>query len=108
MQQVILNLLINAIEALQNKHENNREVAVTTRANAENGVFIDIIDTGPGIEEKELNLIFESFYTTKSQGMGLGLTMCQSIIKAAGGRIMAGNEPNGGAKFTIWLPYENL
>lgn len=108
MQQVILNLLINAIEALQNMPPDHRRVTVTTRAEGEKGVFIDIKDSGPGIKENDLNLIFESFYTTKTHGMGLGLTMCQSIIKAAGGNLMAGNGPEGGAKFTIWLPYENL
>ena len=107
MQQVILNLLINAIEALQNTHPDKRRVMVSTRANGENGVFIEITDTGPGIRENELDLIFESFHTTKSQGMGLGLTMCQSIINAAGGTIMAENVTKGGAKFTVGLPSDN-
>jgi C4-dicarboxylate-specific signal transduction histidine kinase len=107
MQQVILNILMNAIEAVKEQTADTRSIKISTRVDGENGVFVSITDTGPGIREDKMEKIFDSFHTTKSEGMGLGLSLCHSIVDASGGNLQAENSPEGGAKLTIWLPYEH-
>ncbi len=97
---------MNAIEAIKEKPADVHSIRISTKADGENGVCISITDTGPGIREDKIEKIFDSFHTTKSEGMGLGLTLCQSIVEASGGNLRAKNIPEGGAMFTIWLPYE--
>jgi len=106
MQQVILNILLNAIEAVKEQPADIRSIKISTKADGENGVLISITDTGPGIREDKIEKIFDSFHTTKSEGLGLGLSLCQSIVESSRGNLKAENSPEGGAKFTIWLPYK--
>jgi C4-dicarboxylate-specific signal transduction histidine kinase len=106
MQQVILNILMNAVEAVKEQPADTRSIKISTKVDGENGVFVSITDTGPGIREDKIEKIFDSFHTTKSEGMGLGLSLCQSIVDSSGGNLQAENSSEGGAKFTIWLPYK--
>lgn len=103
LQQVILNLMINAMDAISEAQAKEREVSVTTvrsGACAEIGVG----DTGPGIPANDLQNVFNPFFTTKPQGMGMGLAIVRTIIEAHQGEIVAENLPSGGALFTIKLP----
>ncbi|MBR0713280.1 sensor histidine kinase [Bradyrhizobium liaoningense] len=103
LQQVILNLIINAIDALAETETRAREVGVTT---VRSGAFaeIRIEDSGPGITSNDLRDVFNPFFTTKPLGMGMGLTICRTIVEAHRGQILAENKPTGGALFTIRLP----
>jgi PAS domain S-box-containing protein len=103
LQQVMLNLIVNAVEAMSGVNEGARELLISTRANASSGVLVSLRDSGPGLDPANLERLFEAFYTTKSTGMGMGLSICRSIIEAHGGRIWAGaNEPQGAVfEFTV-------
>lgn len=104
LQQVVLNLIINAIEAMSGVSEGARELMIGTGRDALNGVLVSLRDSGPGLDPARLEHIFDAFYTTKSSGMGMGLTICRSIVEAHGGRIWASaNEPRG-AVFQFLLP----
>jgi len=106
LQQVILNLIVNAIEAMRDVGEGARELLISTGGDASNGVHVSFRDSGPGLDPASLERLFEAFYTTKSSGLGMGLPICHSIIEAHGGRIWAGvNEPRG-AVFHFTLPLE--
>jgi PAS domain S-box-containing protein len=106
LQQVILNLIINAIEAMSGASEGARELLISTGGDASNGVLVSLRDSGPGLDPASLECLFDAFYTTKSSGLGMGLSICRSIIEAHGGRIWAGaNEPRG-AVFHFTLPLE--
>ncbi len=105
LQQVVLNLILNAMEAMAESPATGRRVLL--RMNREDsGVQITVTDAGPGIDSAVLPRIFESFFTTKKEGMGLGLSIARSIIEAHEGRIWAENSPGGGAVFRILLPTE--
>jgi C4-dicarboxylate-specific signal transduction histidine kinase len=102
LQQVILNLVINAIEAMSATSHGPRELAIsTTRADA--GVLVTIRDSGPGLPAESAERLFEAFYTTKSDGLGMGLSICRSIIEAHRGRLWATNSEQG-AVFNFMLP----
>jgi signal transduction histidine kinase len=104
LQQVLLNLALNAIEALGSVQEGPRELSISTEQTDENGVLVAVRDSGPGIDTKHLERVFEAFYTTKSSGLGMGLPICRSIIDAHGGQLWAeANEPRG-AVFQFTLP----
>jgi PAS domain S-box-containing protein len=103
IQQVILNLLRNAAEALEAIPAQHRKVVLATAA-ANGQVRISVADTGPGLDPMGEEEIFAPFYTTKEQGMGLGLALCQSIVEAHDGRLEAHNRPEGGACFVVTLP----
>jgi C4-dicarboxylate-specific signal transduction histidine kinase len=106
LQQVILNLILNAIEAMSGIDEDTRELEITTGREASGGVLIVVRDSGPGLDPKRVDRLFEAFYTTKLGGLGLGLSICRSIIEAHGGRLWASaNEPRG-AIFQFTLPAE--
>ncbi|MGO8909483.1 MAG: PAS domain S-box protein [Bradyrhizobium sp.] len=107
LQQVILNLIINAVEAMRGASEGARELLISTGRDASNGgVLVSLRDSGPGLDPASLERLFDAFYTTKSSGLGMGLSICHSIIEAHGGRIWAGaNEPRG-AVFNFTLPLE--
>lgn len=106
LQQVVLNLIINAVEAMSGVSEGARELLVGTCRDALNGVLVSLRDSGPGLDPASLEHLFEAFYTTKSSGIGMGLTICRSIVEAHGGRIWASaNEPRG-AVFQFLLPLE--
>ena len=106
LQQVVLNLIINAVEAMSSMREGPRELLICTEKAASNGALVTVRDSGPGLDLKTADRLFEAFYTTKVQGMGIGLAICRSIIEAHGGRIWAGaNEPRG-AVFQFTVPLE--
>jgi len=104
LQQVILNLIINAIEAMSGAGHGVRELLITTGRNAANSVLVSVRDSGPGLDPRSIDRLFDAFFTTKSKGMGMGLAICHSIIEVHGGRMWAGpNEPRG-AVFQFTLP----
>jgi signal transduction histidine kinase len=104
LQQVILNLALNAVEAMSSVEAGPRELLVSTEQTQGNGVLVTVRDFGPGIDPEHLERIFEAFYTTKTSGVGMGLSICRSIIDAHGGRLWAeANEPRG-AVFRFTLP----
>ena len=104
LQQVILNLIMNAIEAMSEVREGTRELLICTSAVESGRVLVAVSDTGPGLPPASLARIFEAFYTTKSSGLGMGLSISRSIVDAHGGRLWAApNEPHG-AVFYVMLP----
>ena len=104
LQQVILNLLINAIEAMSAMSEGPRELLFSTAKTDSGGVLVAVRDSGPGLAPESIDQLFESFYTTKPGGLGLGLSICRSIIEAHQGRLWAiANSPRG-AVFQFTLP----
>lgn len=103
LQQVFLNLMINAMDAISEAEAIEREVSVTTRRSGA-WAEVNISDTGPGIAISDLEKVFDPFFTTKPQGMGMGLAIVRSIVEAHHGRISAANQSPGGALFTLRLP----
>jgi PAS domain S-box-containing protein len=104
LQQVILNLVMNAIEAMSEVSEGSRELLISTNEVESGNVLVTVSDTGPGLPPTGLTRIFEAFYTTKASGLGMGLSICRSIVEAHGGRLWATpNEPRG-AVFCLALP----
>ena len=101
IQQVLLNLISNAIDSVNASGRSNRTLMVRSRLSKEE-VVVDVEDTGIGISDP--SRIFEAFFTTKEKGMGIGLAICQSIIAAHGGDLAAANRDEGGARFSVSLP----
>jgi PAS domain S-box-containing protein len=103
LQQVILNLILNAIEAMSGIKEGTRELRIATETDAAGGVIVTVRDSGPGLDRVDVERVFEAFYTTKPDGMGMGLAICRSIVEAHGGRMWVGaNEPRGAIfQFTL-------
>jgi signal transduction histidine kinase len=110
LQQVILNLMINAIEAMSLVSESARELMVGSGKDESQGVLVNVRDSGPGLDPKNLNHLFNAFFTTKPHGMGMGLAISRSIIEAHGGRLWAtANAPHGAVfQFTLPLGGERL
>jgi signal transduction histidine kinase len=107
IQQVVLNLILNAVEAMSSVDDAPRELSISTEPSGPDEVLVAVRDSGPGIDPERLERVFDSFYTTKSNGMGLGLSICRSIVDAHGGRLWAAaNEPRG-AVFQFTLPAAN-
>jgi PAS domain S-box-containing protein len=103
LQQVLLNLILNAAEAMGSVEERAREVLISTEQD-QTGALVAVRDSGPGIDSAHLDRVFDAFYTTKSSGTGMGLAICRSIIDAHGGKLWAeANEPRG-AVFQFTLP----
>jgi signal transduction histidine kinase len=106
LQQVIVNLVVNAIEAMGGVSEGARELLVRTGTAPQGGVLVAVQDTGPGLDPAQLDRLFEAFYTTKPGGLGMGLSICRWIIEAHDGRLWAeANEPKG-AVFQFILPQD--
>jgi PAS domain S-box-containing protein len=103
LQQVLLNLIINAIEAMRDVGEDERELLIGTR-NEPDGVSVEVRDSGPGFAPAALERVFEAFYTTKPSGLGLGLSICRSIIEAHNGRLWASPNAPHGAIFGFIAP----
>jgi C4-dicarboxylate-specific signal transduction histidine kinase len=102
LQQVMLNLMMNAIEAMT-QVTTPRELLISSGADDSKGVVVVVRDSGPGLDSKSLERLFEPFYTTKPQGMGMGLAICRSIIEAHGGRLWATANEGRGAAFQFTL-----
>jgi PAS domain S-box-containing protein len=103
LQQVLLNLIINAIEAMRDVGEEERELLISSR-NEPDGVSVEVRDSGPGFTPADLDRVFEAFYTTKPGGLGLGLSICRSIIEAHNGRLWASPNVPRGAIFSFIAP----
>jgi PAS domain S-box-containing protein len=104
LQQVILNLLINAAEAMSGMSEGPRELLISTAKTESEGVLVAVRDSGPGLAPESVDRLFESFYTTKPGGLGMGLSICRSIIEAHHGRLWATANTPHGAVFQFTLP----
>jgi signal transduction histidine kinase len=104
LQQVFLNVVTNAVEAMDSVAERARKLRVTSRPHETDGVLITVEDSGTGIDPRNAKQIFEPLYTTKSQGMGLGLSICRSIVEAHGGRLSASPGALHGLALRISLP----
>jgi PAS domain S-box-containing protein len=104
LQQVLLNLILNGMDALAGEPRERRQILVRTRLGAGDRVELAVIDSGHGLEPDKLPRLFEPFYTTKPNGMGMGLSIARTIIEAHHGRIWAENHASGGAVFRIELP----
>jgi two-component system NtrC family sensor kinase len=103
LTQVIMNLLINAADALSTSAEDTREIALRSEL-AGDQVCFSVTDNGGGMDQETLNRAFEAFYTTKSKGTGLGLSLCYSIITGHGGTIEINAAPGQGTQVKIFLP----
>ena len=104
LQQVILNLIKNAIEAMSAVKDDSRVLRLETELGDSANLSITVQDTGPGIDAENIERIFDRFFTTKSKGMGMGLSICRSIIEAHGGRVWAESRAHQGSMFRISLP----
>jgi signal transduction histidine kinase len=100
IQQVFINLIVNAIEALE-EQQAGPQIVLRARTDT-NGILIQVIDNGPGVDDPDR--IFDAFMTTKENGMGIGLAVSRTIIEAHGGRLWAENNETGGATFNVVLP----
>ena len=108
LQQVMLNLFLNAIEAMDAVASGVRQLRVSSTSFAPESVLITVADSGPGISPKDVNHIFDPFFTTKSHGMGMGLSICRSLVEAHNGRLSARPGAERGAIFEIALPAGDL
>jgi PAS domain S-box-containing protein len=107
LQQVVLNLILNAVEAMRSVDADERRLLISTDQSEANGTLVAVRDSGPGIDPKNHEQIFEAFYSTKS-GMGMGLSICRSIIAAHGGRLWATAAEPKGALFQFTLPQRKV
>jgi PAS domain S-box-containing protein len=103
LQQVILNMVMNAAEAMSQSQPEHRKLIMRTERKGQS-IWMTLRDFGPGIDRENLERVFQPFFTTKGTGLGMGLAVCSSIIKDHRGRIWAENNPDGGATFFIELP----
>ena len=103
LQQVVTNLVGNAIDAMNDTPAENRIISIRT-SRVENFAQLSVSDRGPGIPEDKLKEVFEPFYTSKAEGMGMGLSIARTIVEAHNGLISAENRDHGGASFRIRLP----
>ena len=104
LQQVMLNLIVNAVEAMSGVDDEPRELIVNTSRDESNDILVAVRDSGPGLAVDRVDRIFQPFYTSKAGGMGMGLSICQSIIEAHGGRLWASANAPRGAVFQFTLP----
>jgi len=100
----VLNLILNALQAMGAVSEGARQVLITTRQIESNDLYVGVQDTGPGLSPETLSRLFEPFYTTKPNGMGMGLTICRSIVEAHGGRLWVSACQPPGALFQFAIP----
>jgi len=104
LQQVMLNLMMNAIEAMSGAADGPRELLVRSGPNESQGVLVSVQDSGPGLDPKSVDHLFDAFYTTKPHGLGMGLAISRSLIEAHGGRLWAAANTPHGAVFQFTLP----
>ena len=100
---MILNLIVNAVQAMSSVSEGARDLLISTGTAESDRVLVAVRDSGPGLPPSSAERLFEAFYTTKADGMGMGLSICRSMIEAHGGRLWASaNEPHGAVfQFTV-------
>ena len=106
LQQVILNLLVNAAEAVSAIHDRPRDVLVRTARDEDDRVRLTVRDVGVGLDPEDTNRMFDAFYTTKSGGMGIGLSVSRSIVERHGGRLWVERNDGPGATFTFSIPLD--
>jgi PAS domain S-box-containing protein len=104
LQQVILNLIVNAVEAMGSVNEGPRQLLIGTVHNASREVLVAVQDSGPGLNPEAFNRLFDPFFTTKTDGMGMGLSICRSIVEAHGGRVWAARTGDRGVTVKFTLP----
>ena len=104
LQQVLVNLIMNAVEAMGSVNHGSRKLLIGTGADEAGRVRISVQDSGPGLNSQVFDRLFDPFYTTKADGMGMGLSICRSIIEAHDGRIWASAMPGSGSTFNVSLP----
>jgi signal transduction histidine kinase len=105
LQQVLINLVMNGIQSMEHASSWTRELAIETSQTAEGHIQLAVSDSGAGLDPQHADRLFEAFFSTKPHGMGMGLSICRSIIEAHGGRIHAFNNEGGhGATFQCTLP----
>jgi two-component system, LuxR family, sensor kinase FixL len=104
MQQVLLNLVVNACEAMSLNELDERKLTIRTQALSDGGIEVSVEDRGPGIPEDRQPRLFEPFFTTKPQGLGLGLSISRAIVTAHGGQLWGTNNVGRGATFHVALP----
>ena len=100
----MLNLIQNAVEAMGSVEEGKRELSISTEQSPAGGVLVAVRDSGPGIDPEHLERVFAPFYTTKADGLGMGLSICRSIIEAHGGCLWASTNQRRGTTFQFTLP----
>ncbi|KAI3590611.1 hypothetical protein D9X30_4096 [Cupriavidus sp. U2] len=103
LQQVLVNLMVNAAQAMSHV-SGRRRLTLASRVMPDHTVLLVVSDTGPGIPDKDMDRLFNAFYTTKPDGMGMGLSICRNIVESHGGSIAAESLPEGGAKMMVRLP----
>jgi PAS domain S-box-containing protein len=108
LQQVMINLIINAIEAMAGAGDGPRELTIVSGIDDANEVVVEVLDTGPGLDPEKLDRLFQSFYTTKADGIGMGLAISRSIAEAHGGYLSATPNSPCGAVFRLTLPIEEM
>jgi signal transduction histidine kinase len=104
LQQVIINLVMNGIEAMQGVAGGPRELVIRSGQDEMRQVFVSVADCGIGISDENASRLFSAFFTTKPGGLGMGLSICRSIVEAHGGRLSASSNEGAGAKFQFVLP----
>jgi C4-dicarboxylate-specific signal transduction histidine kinase len=104
LQQVVINLVINGIQAMSGIAGRESLLTIRSQRHRGKGVLVSVVDSGTGIDPEDLKTLFDPFFTTKPAGMGMGLSICRSIIDALGGEIGASNNPDFGAAFHFILP----
>jgi signal transduction histidine kinase len=104
LQQVVLNLVLNGLEAMPEATGAERTLVVRTARDGTEGVRVEVQDAGSGFDETDVNRLFQPLYTTKAQGLGMGLAIVRTIVEAHGGRLGAVNNERGGATFHFTVP----
>jgi two-component system, LuxR family, sensor kinase FixL len=106
LQQVVLNLVLNGLEATPESTEGGRSLVIRTTMDGAGTIKIEVQDSGSGIEETDMDRLFQPLYTTKAQGLGMGLAIVRTIVEAHGGRLGAVNNERGGATFQVTVPVD--
>jgi C4-dicarboxylate-specific signal transduction histidine kinase len=108
LQQVLLNLIINAIEAMSGIKERPRALTIASASDGPDIVFVEVSDAGTGLDPAHAPHLFEPFYTTKAEGLGIGLSISRSIVEAHGGRLSAAPNTPHGTVFIFSLPVNEM
>jgi len=106
LQQIVLNLVLNSLDAVRERDADDRTLVIRTTKNGGPAVVVAVEDSGIGIDEKDTERIFEPLYTTKQDGLGMGLAIARTIINAHGGQLEAASNIHGGATFQFTLPVD--